>query len=837
MSKNAVYYTVILICLFAGACLAKYSGGTGEPNDPYLIATPNDLNAIGTDANVLDKHFKLVADIDLAELQPENFNIIGTGVDNFTGDFDGNDHQILNLHIDSNETDFVGLFGYVYGGKENHGVRNLTLVNPDVNAGNGGHVGSLIGLLSYGSVKNCRVQNASVTAGDMVGGLVGRITGSTSHGNGIFQCHVSGRVSGGGYTGGLSGLVSNVDVQRCSAQGIISGASIVGGLAGLCSAQQVYQSWTHCDVRNAGVSSGGLIGIQSSGKVVECYSLGSVYGYWKVGGLIGSADSSAYVNYCYSNSSVTGDELTGGLIGNSGMRKGRILHCYSSGVVDANSRSGGFVGNGYSDGAETCFWDVNTSGWTTSAGGTAKTTAQMQQAVTFLPWACEGLWKIDDGHDYPRFIYEPSPGQPIELPAYGGGSGEPDDPFLIFTAEQLNTVGLLPCHFDRHFRLMNDIDLAGYDGRNGRPPFNMIAKSWKSPFTGTFDGGGHSAINLTIEASGNYVGLFHHLRGDNALISNLKLVEPQIAAQGASYVGALVGGAEFAEIRQCGVLGGSVTGRYYVGGLIGQGYNARLSADFSTAEVHGDNDVGGIAGALRGGYEPYSVGAINCYAQGPVVGRDRVGGLVGSAHSDIVRCYTSGSISGYSEVGGLVGVQESTSLIYDSSFWNASVNPSLKGVGSIVLDPCGVIGQTTENMQQAGTYLNAGWDFIGETTNGYEDIWRMCVDGVDYPRLFWEFSDYGDLICPDGVDFTDYSVLADQWLLEKLNADMTNDGHVNLHDFAAWANQWQGDYSLLTDLSQNWLARSAGIADIAPASGDDFVDWHDLAVLTAHWLY
>jgi len=92
------------------------------------------------------------------------------------------------------------------------------------------------------------------------------------------------------------------------------------------------------------------------------------------------------------------------------------------------------------------------------------------------------------------------------------------------------------------------------------------------------------------------------------------------------------------------------------------------------------------------------------------------------------------------------------------------------------------------------------------------------------------------LTCPDGVDFIDYSVLADQWLLEKLDADMTNDGRVNLRDFAAWANQWQGDYSLLEDITQNWLARSATIADIAPVAGDDFVDWLDLRKLSENWL-
>jgi hypothetical protein len=41
-------------------------------------------------------------------------------------------------------------------------------------------------------------------------------------------------------------------------------------------------------------------------------------------------------------------------------------------------------------------------------------------------------------------------------------------------------------------------------------------------------------------------------------------------------------------------------------------------------------------------------------------------------------------------------------------------------------------------MKTLSTFTSAGWDFVGETANGTNDYWRMCVDGVDYPRLAWE---------------------------------------------------------------------------------------------------
>ena len=41
----------------------KYSGGTGEPNDPYQIATAEDLIALGEEPNDYDKHFILICPV------------------------------------------------------------------------------------------------------------------------------------------------------------------------------------------------------------------------------------------------------------------------------------------------------------------------------------------------------------------------------------------------------------------------------------------------------------------------------------------------------------------------------------------------------------------------------------------------------------------------------------------------------------------------------------------------------------------------------------------------------------------------------------------------------
>jgi hypothetical protein len=55
-------------------------------------------------------------------------------------------------------------------------------------------------------------------------------------------------------------------------------------------------------------------------------------------------------------------------------------------------------------------------------------------------------------------------------------------------------------------------------------------------------------------------------------------------------------------------------------------------------------------------------------------------------------------------------------------------------------DSAGGAGKTTAEMQTASTFLEAGWDFVDETENGAEDMWKIA-EGLDYPRLWWEQHD------------------------------------------------------------------------------------------------
>ena len=60
-------FLFLLTFFLTSSVQAKYSGGTGEPNNPYQIADANDMNDIGNHPEDWDKHFVMVNDINLAD--------------------------------------------------------------------------------------------------------------------------------------------------------------------------------------------------------------------------------------------------------------------------------------------------------------------------------------------------------------------------------------------------------------------------------------------------------------------------------------------------------------------------------------------------------------------------------------------------------------------------------------------------------------------------------------------------------------------------------------------------------------------------------------------------
>jgi len=311
--KSILVLVVVLSC--ASICFGQYSDGDGSPENPYQIATAEDMNQIGANPNDWDAHFVMVNDINLADYTGTQFNIIGyyesyKSPNNapFTGVFDGNSHAISNFTYECTGTNGIGLFGYVYN--PNAKIKDLTLSEPDVNvAGDSYYVGSLVGYLRNATITGCAIEDGSVSGYFYIGGLVGHNWGGT--------------------------------ISNCYATGDVSGILRVGGLVGL------------------------------GGTISNCYATGNVTGNYYVGGLVGE-------NY------------------------GTIYNCYATGRVSGDGRVGGLVG-GWGSIAINSFWDVNTSGQTSSASGEGKTTAEMQTESTFTGagWDCIEIWNIGENQTYP----------------------------------------------------------------------------------------------------------------------------------------------------------------------------------------------------------------------------------------------------------------------------------------------------------------------------------------------------------------------------------------------------------------------------------------------------
>jgi len=210
-----------------------------------------------------------------------------------------------------------------------------------------------------------------------------------------------------------------------------------------------------------------------------------------------------------------------------------------------------------------------------------------------------------------------------------------------------------------------------------------------APFTGVFDADGHTISHLTIKG-GSYLGLFGQL-DCGAMISNL--------------------GLEAVDVNGIG---------FCIGGLVGIN-SGSITTCYSTGAVSGYERVGGLVGVVIGSVS-------NCYSTGTVMGHFGVGGLEGGNGGSITTSYSTGMVSGETSVGGLVRSADRDSDIIDC-FWDTQTSGQTRNDGGT--------GLATAEMQTAGTFLEAGWDFVGETENGTEDLWWI-LEGQDYPRLWWE---------------------------------------------------------------------------------------------------
>jgi hypothetical protein len=542
---------------------------------------------------------------------------------------------------------------------------------------------------------------------------------------------------------GLFGYVDSGVVSNLTVFGSVIGGNCVGGLCGANSGE-IHGCYVACSV-SGNTSVGGLLGYNYSGGIYDSYASGIVSGGSEVGGLLGSNMGAVYD--CYAIGSANGDQYVGGLLGYH--HSGAIHDCYANGIVAGCNDVGGLVGMNDSGSVSNCFWDINTSGKSTSAGGTGKTTLEMQTLATFSDagWNLKDTWRM---YAYPVLQWQKP---------YSGGSGTESEPYIIANKYDIRDLKINTNHYAQCFKVVADIDLSGESFTNA-----VIAYGHNIKFTGEFDGNGHEISNLSISGNCNYAGLFGYI-GTNGVVCDLGVSG---CVEGRYYIGGLCGVNEFGTITCC-YSKGSVSGKYYVGGLCGYnkgeivscystesvvdsgdctgglcGYNYRgiISSCYSTGNVEGSgNNVGGSCGKNNfgtitdcystgsvvgsydnvGGFCGYNTGTItSCYSRGGVLGGNYVGGLCGYNTEIITACYSTGDIVGDDSVGGLCG--KNYGGIIGACFWNTQT--------SGVTNSAGGIGKTTAEMQTEATFTSAGWNFIDNwRMNGYPILRCQLYDG------------------------------------------------------------------------------------------------------------
>jgi len=707
---------LITVCLLALPAQAQYSGGTGTADDPYQIATAEDLIALGETPGDYDKHFILTADIDLDPNLPGRKVFDKAVIRFFDGVFDGNGHTVSNLTIKGNG--FLGLFGSLGRGAE---IKDLGAAGVNVTASDD-HVGALVGS-NFGYVTECYSTGRITSTGRRVGGLVGgndcAITNSYS------TCAVTG-------TDGVGGLVGENGsvVTHCYSTGTVRGTyGFVGGLIGAggglvgCGKGVVGSFW---DTQTSGRTwSGGGKGLNTA-QMQETATFLSAGWYVSGEPLIWTIDEGRnYPRLWWEDKQAElmtprlSDLLAGsgtennpylihtaqdlnliGLVPRDWGKRFKLMADIDLSTFDGKEGRPAF--NIIACGMDT--WTFQGIPFTGVFDGNSHTISHLTIAGggylgLFGKLACEAevrdLGVVD-----------------VNVTGSGGYVGG-------LAAYNEGTV--THCYSTGAVRGSNDV--AGLVGDN----YGTMTQCWS---TATVGGG--SVVGGLAGTNGNLGWGWAPGTISNCCSSG--------TVSGYSTVGGLVGCNDGSadnyvpEVRSTvrySYSTGQVTGSSGVGGLIGSNDEGTLTECYSTGTVSGESRIGGLVGGS------YYGDVTNCYSTGSVNGSSSVGGLVGVNAGRATQCYSTGAVSGSSNVGGLVGSNwelffptgDVTVGTVNDSFWDTQSSGQASSAGGI--------GKTMAQMQAAGTYLDAGWDFLDETRNGTQDIWWI-LEGEGYPRMVWD---------------------------------------------------------------------------------------------------
>lgn len=668
-------FTLLLMLLLSSITFAQVSTwdgtwepwthGTGTEADPFLIENAqqlaylayrvnNGLDAGGGHVSNHDYHYKLMVDVNLNGSESFQWMPIGywnsdTDYQCFGGHFDGNNHTISGLYVNSN-ANRVGFFGYTNTSK----IINLVIKDSSINTSGGwnnSYAGGIVGFAYSTIVTNCN-NTASICASSdyyyhkYCGGIVGSVSGGTTR---ISNCYNTGSIGTNDfddrkYCGGIVGNIGNGTI-------IIINCYNVGNIGGIIDDEYKFN--------------GGIVGNAESGTISinNCYNIGNICSANTgcSGGIVGNSENASvivtnsyYLIDCGGNNNYGGQPVSADV-----MKSQQFVETLNNGFCaweyDYNNTNSGYpILTGLSFSAVTKpATNVSTTSALLNGSIIVENTNVITKGFEYRAIGTPNYITINISGNESNFSYNVN-GLPsnttyeyrvfvrvsdCESIAYGSTAtfelsllnGDTiyinDSDMLRWVSEQCNSGTTFQ---GKYIKLMNDITLPL------NVPNNMtsIGIYPNYPFKGTFDGNGKHITNLYIDQPNTpYQGFFGYTL--NANLYNVGLVN--ITASGRNYTGGMVAYAENTYLRDCYVNGGTLFALSYCGGLVGyqeQGTNSIISGCYNTCEVSGNNYVGGLVG-----FSNYST-VRNSYVAAMVAAQgDAVGSIIGGAN-EVLMYYT-----------------------------------------------------------------------------------------------------------------------------------------------------------------------------------------------------
>ena len=276
--------------------------------------------------------------------------------------------------------------------------------------------------------------------------------------------------------------------------------------------------------------------------------------------------------------------------------------------------------------------------------------------------------------------------------ALESGKGTKDEPYLIYTAEDLAAFrdkvnsGKAKSTSTLCATLMANIDLSSLEG-SWQPIGFYQGYSNYVYYGGTFDGNGFTVSGLKIDNALQYQALIGYVKGGT--VKNLT-VEGSVktATTSSAYAAGIVASGNPVTIENCtNKAEVTATQKGYAAGVVAYiAGGSKVSDCYNTAKVAANGDyVGGIAGNMSGsaiencfnsgeivntgkpGSYAYCTGGIagsmsgaskieRCGNTGNIESTiKRTGGVVGSASGTVSSCFNTGNVTGIYAVGGVAG--------------------------------------------------------------------------------------------------------------------------------------------------------------------------------------